>query len=366
MRIAIISPFLWRYSRGIERYSVDLGNALAEQGHQVYLLTRKDGGEWRWGRLNSQVHLYNIALPRYFQSFFSTIQYCMILRKMKPDIAIVNFTWHGEETAYRLGAFRNAGVYLVLHYPASQVPHRYDMLIKSRLRKSATLIGVSNLVLEDAQQYFQQSVVVIANGTDIHRFRPAVNMEERDKLRDEYGIPRDCLVFLTVAAFEERKNIHLALNSMPAVIKKWPKAIYLIAGDGPKRESLIEQVDKLGLTKNVRFLGAVKAIEQVYRLSDLFLFLSTGEASPLALLEAMASGLPVVAARKPPLTEFSAAGGIQYVNERNNKEIENAIIASCENGYRQKAGADNRRYAETFHGWKQTAQKYASIFSRAA
>jgi N-acetyl-alpha-D-glucosaminyl L-malate synthase BshA len=89
-----------------------------------------------------------------------------------------------------------------------------------------------------------------------------------------------------------------------ASVREKLAATLVLVGDGPERDAAEQQVDGLGLRKDVRFLGKVENVGDVLRGADLFLLPSATESFGLAALEAMACGVPVIA---------SAAGGIPEV-----------------------------------------------------
>jgi glycosyltransferase involved in cell wall biosynthesis len=102
-----------------------------------------------------------------------------------------------------------------------------------------------------------------------------------------------------VAGFAGRlapiKDLPTLLEGFAEVARQRPQARLEIAGDGPQRESLVELVRKFRIEKNVRFLGWVEDISAALARWDVFALTSVEETFPVALIEAMAAGLPVVA-----------------------------------------------------------------------
>ncbi len=115
--------------------------------------------------------------------------------------------------------------------------------------------------------------------------------------RQRHGIPaeRPTLVFVGRLAFE--KNVGFLLNVLARVRETFPDVLLLIAGKGPAEPALRRDVEALGLVDNVRFVGYLDrdgGLQSCYRAGDLFVFASRTETQGLVLLEALASGLPVV------------------------------------------------------------------------
>jgi glycosyltransferase involved in cell wall biosynthesis len=355
-----VSPFLFRFVRGIERFTVELANALAKRGAEIHLLTWRQNRSWPWGDLQPGVFLHALPLPRYFRALWAGPVYALVLARLRPDIINLFFTWHGEENAMRLLPFSTC-LNLILHYPADQVPHRYCQLQQSRIPKVATrIVAVSTYVADGVHEWLDRSVVIIPSGVDLDRFRPP---DEKARARKSLEISIESPVLATVAALEQRKGVHKALMALPQVIQEFPDLVYLVAGDGPERESLAKQVKALDLENHVRFLGAVADPLPVYHAADVFVFLSKGEASPLALLEAMACGLPVIAARRRPLEEFAAPFGTVFVNDTDTGQITQTISQLLQDpGQLTAMGRESRQHAEMDFGWDAIATRYLELF----
>jgi glycosyltransferase involved in cell wall biosynthesis/peptidoglycan/xylan/chitin deacetylase (PgdA/CDA1 family) len=131
-------------------------------------------------------------------------------------------------------------------------------------------------------------VVVIPNGID-----PSVFGSRQYSPR-----PRRITV---VACLREEKRLDVLVEAAPRILTRYPDAEIVIAGEGPCRDALVAQARELGVLKHVRFLGHCENVPEVLAGSDIFVLPSRSEAFPNCVMEAMASGLPVVA---------SAVGGI--------------------------------------------------------
>jgi glycosyltransferase involved in cell wall biosynthesis len=138
-----------------------------------------------------------------------------------------------------------------------------------------------------------------------------------------------------------------------------------IAGDGPEMEDLQALAKKLDLTTRVTFHGwqSREELIQCYRTSDVFLFPSRHEGMPNAVLEAMASGLPVVATRIAGNEELVVDGETGVLVESEDIEAVRSALRRLikDAALRQKMGAASRRRVEEFYGWENTARQYAAL-----
>ena len=156
--------------------------------------------------------------------------------------------------------------------------------------------------------------VMITNAVDPIDF--ACN-EPIPVVRDHFGLPRDVRVALAVGRLSYEKGHDVLLRAFAAVAADMPDWVVAIAGEGINRRALVALASELGLRDRVFFLGFQNAIDRLYAASDLLVMPSRDEGMPNAMLEAMASGLPVVA---------TSVGGIPEAA----RDGENAWIVPCD------------------------------------
>lgn len=137
-----------------------------------------------------------------------------------------------------------------------------------------------------------RKVVVVPNGVDTQRFRPAHDVDE---VRAELGIGPAVPVVAIVAALRPEKNHELFLEVAQRVALRLPKARFLVIGDGPRRAALEDLAAQLGVAGRVMFLGSRDDVPRLLSVADVFVLTSHNEAKPVSILEAMSVGLPVVA-----------------------------------------------------------------------
>jgi len=137
----------------------------------------------------------------------------------------------------------------------------------------------------------RHKICYIPNGVDTERFKP--NLEDRLKFRKELGV--DGFVWLAVGRFDPPKDYPSMLQAFARVVHKRSNTILLIAGDGPLRKTMENLARELGIEKRTKFLGIRRDIPQLMNAADAYVMSSSWEGMPNVLLEASATGLPIVA-----------------------------------------------------------------------
>lgn len=155
-----------------------------------------------------------------------------------------------------------------------------------------------------------KKVRVIPNGVDPEQFRPR---EPDHRLRKALRLPLEAPVVAIVAALRPEKNHELFLRSAVLIRRRLPEARFLVVGDGPRRASLEELADRLGLGETVHFVGTRDDVAQVLSLIDVLLLTSHSEANPVSILEGMACEKPVVATRVGSIAETVLDGQTGYL-----------------------------------------------------
>ncbi len=162
------------------------------------------------------------------------------------------------------------------------------------LNKCDLVIAPSEGVRELLDSYrVRARVVTLANAIDTERFQHPTSGRD---WRAELHIPKNAVVSLSVGRLAKEKNLDFLLQAF-AQLALSENQYLVVVGEGTERNRLTELVRHLGVAPRVRFTGAVPYHEMpsVYQACDLFVISSTTEVKPLVVLEALASGLPVLA-----------------------------------------------------------------------
>jgi len=164
------------------------------------------------------------------------------------------------------------------------------------VKRVARWIAVSEQVADDLGYLGveRERVSVVPNGIDTARFRP--DLEPRAEVRAELGLEQDSIVAVVAGRLTRQKGVDVAIRALARV----PDLHLVVAGDGSARKDLERLAQRLGLAERVRFVGSVpyQRVPALLAAADIGLMPSLlEEAFPLSLIEAMATGLPVIASR---------------------------------------------------------------------
>lgn len=140
-----------------------------------------------------------------------------------------------------------------------------------------------------------KQAIPVSNGVDLHVYHPAATQDDRVALKRRFGFPPDRPTILYAGRFAAEKRVDVLIDAMPMVLERTP-AFFGFTGQG--MVDFKQVLDERGLSAHAGFTGLLddQAMPLVYRAADLFVLPSEAELQGLVLLEAAASGLPLVAA----------------------------------------------------------------------
>lgn len=144
-------------------------------------------------------------------------------------------------------------------------------------------------------------IVVINNGVSLKRF---VHPGNRPTLCTQLGIDPQARLVLSVGRLAEEKGHRYLIKAAPRVMATCPRIHFLLAGEGELREGLQALADKTGCSNRIHFLGLRNDVPDLMAVADLFVLPSLSEAMPMALLEAMGAGVPIVATAVPGIEQL--------------------------------------------------------------
>jgi 1,2-diacylglycerol 3-alpha-glucosyltransferase len=194
---------------------------------------------------------------------------------------------------------------------------------------------------------------VIPTGIEPDSFVPG----DRTLFRYNHNIPQHRPVLLFVGRVAHEKNIGFLLRVVAAVRREIADVLFVIAGEGPARNSLEKEARELGLIDNVMFLGYLDRrteLNSCYRSADIFIFSSRTETQGLVLLEAMAQGVPVVSTAELGTRDVLREGeGVWIAREELADFSEKIVKMLGTSDVRKELGEKGREYTL---GWSASKQ----------
>jgi glycosyltransferase involved in cell wall biosynthesis len=236
--------------------------------------------------------------------------------------------------------------------------HIYHKLIAPFLRliwKDASAVIANSSGLRHLAQTFDSrfEIPIIPNGVDLESYKTI----ERD-----WSPPR----LLSVGRIVHQKGLDLAMHALGGLKDlNWE---WRIAGDGPQMQALQSLAQELGIDDRVFFLGwqSREQIMESYKQANVFLFPSRHEGMPNAILEAMSSGLPVIATCIAGNEELLVEGQTGYLVPAEDIEVLQDALKKILNDsiLRRQMGDSSRRRVEENYSWESTAQQYAVLLEK--
>lgn len=234
-----------------------------------------------------------------------------VMREFRPHIVHTHTAKAG--TLGRLAAWLR-GVPIIVHTYHGHVLQGYFGAAATRgiiaterflARRSSCLVTVSEQVRREILERGigrPDRFVVVPLGFDLQPFAHAES--RRGELRRELNLPADAPVAGIVARLVPIKAHEVFIDAAARIAAARPDAIFLIVGDGERRQELETLIERHGLTARTRFLGWRGDLDRIYADLDIVVLTSRNEGSPVALIEAMAAARPVVS---------TAVGGVADV-----------------------------------------------------
>lgn len=257
-------------------------------------------------------------------------------------------------TAHGFHFFKDAPVQnWLLYYPAERILSRYtDVLIT---------INKEDYI---RAQSFKANKTLYVPGVGLNVSSISAGEAIKHAKRAEIGLPQDALVLLSVGELNENKNHETIIKALAQL--RQPDIYYVICGEGIRRHYLQEMATSLGVADQTILLGFRSDVKELYPAADIFVFPSYREGLPVALMEAMAAGLPVVCSKIRGNIDLIEDGQGGYLCEANEAAgfvwaIRRAVKDAA---LRQRMGSVNLKAVQNFdleYVQKEMAQIYQQV-----
>jgi len=373
MKILIINSEYPPIGGGAGNASANIAARFAHMGHKIAVITS------RFGKLphleqHQNLTLHRIPSLRQKQDRSSPLEQLIFLLsasiwtlgmvpRFKPNATLAFFGVPSGAISWLLK--KVFGIPYIISLRGGDVPgfrpydfQRYHKMLAPFLRliwRDASAVVANSNGLRQLANIFDArfEIPIIPNGVDLQEYATEVRA---------WSPPR----LLSVGRLVHQKGLDLALRAL-AQLKdlEWE---WCIAGDGPQIKVLRSLANELGIQDRITFPGWRSHAELVecYKGSNLFLFPSRHEGMPNVVLEAMASGLPVIASRIAGNEELVVDGetGLLFPSE----DVEALCVALrtllTDASQRQVMGNASRRRVEALYSWENTAQQYTLLLER--
>ncbi|MGD0645732.1 MAG: glycosyltransferase family 4 protein [Candidatus Bathyarchaeia archaeon] len=334
-KICFISPEYWPLSGGTGAYVYYLSKELMKNGYKIWVVTGSD--QTLDLKVNEQLNVFFLKIPRIpvvksFTLAASSYRKLSGIRgtvdvdithanlPLTPNFAVppnfgktlvctVHSTWKGEAEAIRGEPYSRLNA-----NEKFMVSFNWFLRIfeEKMLERANKIIAVSYFTKRELLEYYkvrEERIRVIHNGVDINKFKPA---KDKRKIKEELGFNADDLAILSVGRLYARKGLFTLIESMPAVVKRFKNAKFVISGKGQsdEKKKLVAHAEKIGVKDSIIFTGYYpdRKLPKLYQAADVFAFSTFYEHHPFAVLEALATGLPVVTTNVGGIPETIESG----------------------------------------------------------
>jgi glycogen synthase len=245
---------------------------------------------------------------------------------------------------------------------------RLAKLEEETAHNATLIVTISNYSVAKIQKHYgieQSKIRIVPNGVDVEKFKP---MEDATAVKRQFGLGNEpCVLF--VGSLIPRKGLPFLVEAAKKIVKENAKTKFLIVGNGPLKDQLTDSLESANLSSNFKFFCNLKedALSAVYNCADAFVLPSIQEGQGIVLLEAQASGKPVVAFDVGGVNEAVQNGETGLIVKRGStSELADALLKLLGNSaLRERMGANGRRFVTENFTWDICAQRMLTVYHEA-
>ena len=392
MNVCFVSPEYFPISGGTGAYVYYLSRQLQKSGHNVHIITRHkmNSTEIVDGVNITYIKCEGNPLTKYWSFARSTFKKLEELNKkfafdiihanlpLVPNFAIpkesanalvstVHSTWKGEAEAIKHEGLRKLNT-------NEKFMLEFNSLLRSSekklMKRSDALIAVSMYTKKELTEFYdidEEKIHIIYNGVDVQKFKPN---KDRAGLRRELGLEEKQKIILFVGRLYQRKGLDTLFQSISKVVQNFKDAKFVISGEGfrQNKEKLLKLAEKLKIENSVLFVGYFpdEKLPDLYAASDIFVLPALYENFPFAILEAQATGLPVISTKVGGIPELvtNNKNGL-LVEPANSEQLTEEIMILLKNPkFAEELGKRARQLIEEKFAWPLITNEVVDLYSK--
>ncbi|MEO8852409.1 MAG: glycosyltransferase [Ginsengibacter sp.] len=321
MRILFVSDTYYPHINGVYYFVCRIGPMLQDEGHEVAVIAPSSSMSSSYKKIDN-LNVYGV--PSFSVIFYPTIRLPFPFRKkyhlkkiindFKPDIihiqdhfiickAIVQLNRKLQIPIIATNHFMPENLTMLVH--GQKVKQYFENFLWKNFSKVFNQVKLVTTPTETGVKIIRDRLnvetIAISSGIDLEKFTP---FGDTQKIKAKYNIP-DKPILLYVGRIDPEKHIEEILQAV-AVASKKIDFCFVIVGKGIHKKKLEQLTNELGINKHVIFTGFVpdKDLPYFYKISRCFIIASIAELLSLVTLQAMASGLPIIAVKAGALVEL--------------------------------------------------------------
>jgi glycosyltransferase involved in cell wall biosynthesis len=267
------------------------------------------------------------------------------------DVATVHFCHraaHGTPAGRRVGRPGRARAV------SAVVAERIKLSGERLLLRADHLVASSEGVAAELGAHWHADADVIPNGVDVSSIAP--DSTRRDETRARWGVARDALIALFLAGDWDRKGLGPCIDAIGTA----PEWQLVVVGPGDA-EAYGRRAERVGAGGRVRFVGPTKDLPGAYAAGDAFVLPSAYESAPLALYEAAAAGLPLLATPFNGAREIIDDGETGWIVERSGASIAARLSELADAEVRERLSVNARKASLNFD-WGRITESYVKLY----
>ena len=384
MKILIASDLHWPAINGVATFSRNLAKQMASRGHEVVVIAPSQTGK-PYKEVDGNHIIYRTRSVPFilYQNFRISptpqMEVKKILKDFDPDIIHIQMCmWIGQATM-RYGNKMGIPIVSTVHAIPENLMDNIKMLaplarpINYMLRGyGSTFYAKSDYLTIPTQAAIHMlkandrvdniPVEPVSNGIDLSSYKPGKPSRE---LYKKFDIPTGVPIVTYLGRIDAEKHINVLLKAFVQVLKKHKKAHLLVVGFGTEETNLKELAYALGIMDHCTFTGKVSEEDKIalHHIGDVYSMTSPAELQCISMMEAMASGKPVVAVDAGALKELCQNNRNGFLCEKDNdKEIADSINRLLsDKKLRDKMGKESLAITST-HAIEYTMDRYEKIY----